>query len=87
MPTSPLPRVRSQDTPKDAAAKRPGHTIAHLGDFHVPPQAPYVLSPRQLLHARRIDHHEESQRERMLGRRRERAEVVDLVDVDTHVGG
>ena len=83
------PAIAAQpaETLRTVANRMAHHSVTRVVVRAEPHEPPYVLSLRQLLHARRIDHHEESQRERMLGRRRERAEVVDLVDVDAHVGG
>ena len=69
------------ETLRTVANRMAHHSVTRVVVRADPHEPPYVLSLRQLLHARRIDHHEESARERMLGWRREREDVEVEVEV------
>jgi H+/Cl- antiporter ClcA len=65
------PAIAAQpaETLRTVANRMAQHSVTRVVVTADPHEPPYVLSLRQLLHARRIDHHEEHQRERVLGRR------------------
>jgi H+/Cl- antiporter ClcA len=71
------PAIAAQpsETLRTVANRMAQHSVTRVVVTSDPHEPPYVLSLRQLLHARRIDHHEESQRERMLVLRRERLDA------------